>query len=214
MKKAFAIIGRLPEVGVSKTRLAQDVGEVAAFELYNSFVEDFSNRISQLSNLPLHIWGSPSTEETKSYFKRLFPKHFFSFQLETSFFQKLKQIFQELPDTFIYLTGTDLPDFPFEILNELTPKKGSVYIGPDSDGGFYFLAAHSENGNIFDLELEGNVLDSLVKKCKGLNLEVNLLKEWSDIDTVTDLEICLKRNSFDELPLTYTTCKKFNLIPH
>ena len=130
---------------------------------------------------------TPSRNQSFNYFKRILneielDKFKISFQSEKSFFERLKVIFKEKNlesgSSFIHLTGTDIPDFPFHFIQEeifSNLKLDDIVIGPDEDGGFYYLGMNAKFYNLFDLlndhELKNeSVLEQLVNHCKKIGL--------------------------------------------
>lgn len=217
MKQVFAVIGKRPVEGYSKTRLASDIGDEAAYELYDSFIHDFfSNYRKHTSKAFLYFYGAPAIKQTEEYFRHIFLRteiadYDFIFQKEKPFFERLEDIFDDVRfkvggDTFIHLTGTDIPDFPFAHIKTQNIDEADVFIGPDSDGGFYYLGSRPKNDKIFEfakeMQVNDGVFDSLVSKCKQLGLKVKVLNEWSDIDTKSDLDSCLNRSNSEIIPNT------------
>jgi glycosyltransferase A (GT-A) superfamily protein (DUF2064 family) len=202
MKEVFAIFGKRPIPGFAKTRLEKHLGSKKTQALYHSFMEEFFPRLESFDR-DIHLFATPNGEETKRYFENLINSPFkFYFQSELPFFLRLKEVFEKMEGNFIHLTGTDIPDFPFEILNEVSPSLHRVYIGPDHDGGFYYLGAHSSHHEIFDLDIESgasNVLEKVIQKSKSLGLSVTLLKKWSDIDEIDDLNAYFQRKKLPPL---------------
>ena len=219
--EVLVIIGKLPIMGFSKTRLAEDFNESISFDLYECFIKDFFTNYSSVSKLPLHFFGTPNKEETKKYFTDIFNslnvKSFkFSFQKELSFFKRIESIFKEYTaDKFIHLTGTDIPDFPFHHIK--TNHSADVCIGPDSDGGYYYIGTKACNFKIFDLEesiKDGdlNVLEATISKCNELGLSYKLLPQWSDIDYKEDLKKCLFRSSRSKMKYTFNYLSKNKIV--
>ncbi len=192
MKEVLAIIGKRPIKGFSKTRLAKDIGEDLAYKIYQAFIEDFFKSIP--TKYKIYFFGTPDDEETKKYFSEKAKIHYFA-QAELPFFERLADIFkiikkEEGEDCFIHLTGTDIPDFPFIELDKVTGEQ-DVYIGPDFDGGYYYIGAKSYRSDIFDISVSDgdvNVLEQTKKICKEKGYSIKLLKTWSDIDTFEDLK--------------------------
>lgn len=217
VKEIFVVIGKLPEKGFSKTRLAKDVGEELALNLYKSFIEDFFNNYKiHRSNTELYFFGTPESEETKNYFHSVMEKYDLSFefffQKEAPFFSRLKDIFENIQKLkgkcFIHLTGTDIPDFPFSLIqSDLITS-----IGPDEDGGFYYLGAYSDQAQIFDLKgvKEGGdtVFQAIINKLNDLGSKPRVLRSWSDIDDVKDLNNCIGRSAESLIPKTYSVYNK------
>lgn len=223
MKQVFAVIGKRPVEGYSKTRLAAEVGDEEAYELYDSFINDFfSNFKKHTSKAFLLFHGAPAIKHTEEYFKHLFLKHHitefdFSFQKEKPFFERLADIFEDVRfkqdgETFVHLTGTDIPDFPFSHIKKQDIDSADVFIGPDDDGGFYYLGSKAKNDEIFDfakeMQVNDGVFDSVVSKCQQLGLSVKVLNQWSDIDTKKDLENCVERSDSSTIPYTLESFTK------
>ncbi len=215
----FCVIGKLPHEGFSKTRLAKDLGDAAALEIYQAMLKDFFFHYEEkASHIPLQFYGTPRTKDVEVYFSELlreFPKidFRFRFQNELSFFERLAEIFQSHANDYIHLTGTDIPMFPYEYLFDFKFSRNEVSIGPDTDGGFYYFGSYAQGGQVFsssNLPREGSetVLESLTRLCKEKGLKVKLLKEWSDIDTVSDLIKSLTEMGPEGLPFTYQSSIK------
>ncbi|TDJ06283.1 MAG: hypothetical protein E2O68_05160 [Deltaproteobacteria bacterium] len=201
MKEIFAIFGKRPIPGFAKTRLEKSLGSKKTQELYHVFMKEFFASLNL--DMEIHLFGTPREAQTEIYFKKLIKRPFnFYFQSELPFFERLREVFKTFDDTFVHLTGTDIPDFPFEIIDEVNAVSGKVYIGPDQGGGFYYLGAHSSHRDLFSLELESgadNVLEKIIHQAQSMGLEVILLKEWSDIDEIDDLNAYYLRKKLPPL---------------
>lgn len=222
MKEVFAVIGKMPKKGFSKTRLAKDIGEELAFQSYEAFISDFfDNYFKHAKNHKLYFAGTPCNDETKVYFESLFKRkniynYSFHFQSEVPFFERLTNLFETIRknegECFVHLTGTDIPDFPFHYLknvdvNVKDTKDECVYIGPDDDGGYYYLGTKTSNTFVFDLDksvLDGNenVLAATQQQCDSKSVEYKLLPEWSDIDYKEDFKKLESRSKKDVYPET------------
>ncbi len=208
MKEIFAIIGKLPLRNFSKTRLAKEVGADLSIDLYSAFIKDFSFNLKGSKFKKIYFFGTPNTAETKSHFLKEFEglDIFYFPQEEIPFFQRLGKIFQTIKElegeSFIHLTGTDIPDFPFGELEKVTPDSNKVFLGPDKDGGFYYLGASSNHFEVFDFKILDSVLESICKKIRELGLEISHLKTWSDIDNLKGLLEALKRSPKEKISHT------------
>lgn len=209
----LSVVTKYPHGGNSKTRIAKQTSQETASGLSEAFLCDFVRNFSRSSlELDLQLWITPSTPTTKDYYREVCRKFGVSSELhaqpDITFFERLSFIVFKAKSAgieWVLMTGSDIPDFPFEQISEVSFEENHVYVGPDSDKGFYFIALESKNFDLLNLFVEESqtVLDSLVKKCKDGGIQVKLLKEWSDIDTIEDLQVSLSRNSADELPYTY-----------
>ena len=195
MKEIFAVFAKRPLEGFSKTRLADSIGKRKAFMLYSAFMKDFFYRLKRVWKHSIWIFYTPPDESSLHYFDNFFLKSNlpvkFVPQKELSFFHRLKWLFdrvaREESNAFIHLTGTDIPDFPFDFLKRVELGRKNVFLGPDSDEGYYYVGAHCSHSAIF--EGKGKTpLKAVLKQCQKLDIGMNLLPEWSDIDTLSDLK--------------------------
>lgn len=218
MKEVYCIIGKAPIKGFSKTRLAKDVGEESALRLYEAFLKDFFQSLKvEREDKKIYFFGTPIEDKTQKYFENLFsildiPNFSFQFQSDLPFFHRIKEAFEiiqtiEGEETIIHLTGTDIPDFPFQATKESNLPSDKVALGPDSDGGFYYLIGSSRISSAFDRieanEGEVTVLDSLKRALNSEGFSTFELLEWSDIDTLADLKDCVERGDKSLIPNTY-----------
>ena len=198
----------MPQIGFSKTRLASDVGEGLALSLYGAFIKDFSKNLSKTKIKSIYIFGTPNTLDTKDYFFQEFSKFNINYfpQSELSFFQRLREVFIKVREIegecFIHLTGTDIPDFPFEEIEKINPSPNTIYLGPDIDGGFYYVGGEARFFDIFSFEPGENILERISNKIGELGLEVSHLKTWSDIDDLGGLKVTLERSSREKISHT------------
>ena len=216
MKELFCVVGKQPLQGFSKTRLEDELGPDVAQSFYDAFIKDFVQRLRANYKGDVLFSITPDTEDSKNYFlSQGLKEEEISFQKELPFFERLKCIGEEQENTFIHLTGTDIPKFPYDYLKEVVDLN-SIYIGPDEDGGFYYFGAPSLDFNLLNLDqsdLEGHsVFESLLKKCQASGKRVKVLKRWSDIDTTEDLKKALSKFYVEDIPNTYEIAKKFNLL--
>lgn len=197
MQEIFVVIGKRPILGFSKTRLAMDVGEEKAQEIYQCMIVDFFKSFKQYQKgRKLFFFGTPKSDETENYFISIFKEleldSSFQYQDECPFFERLQKIFQKFPpDTYIHLTGTDIPDFPFR--NLATPSH-TISIGRDLDGGFYYLGGMAKYHKIFEISGGQDVFQKIKDRILELDLYIDEKPSWSDIDTLKDLQEFLRRD--------------------
>lgn len=220
MREVVVIVAKVPLAGFSKTRLANDLGERKTYDLYQCFLRDFFARLAQnLGRRKIYLFITPWSPEGYQFFEQLLNefdlKAEILAQFEISFFKRLQAIFKIIEKreggAWVHLTGTDIPDFPFEIFTQ--PKsKMSVVVGADTDGGYYYLGSQSKHTVQFEIENEiemgQSVFEATRLKIKEAGLNFETVKTWSDVDTKSDLEKLLKRTSFEICPNTLSYVKK------
>lgn len=220
LREVIAIIGKQPLEGFSKTRLASDVGEDQAFEFSQALLRDTLSQIhKERPQLPVKLFYAPGNAQAQTYFREILEEVGFSSftlhpQVEAPFFERLQNIFRVihslLGETWIHLTGTDIPDIPASLWKK--GERGEVHIGPDQDGGYYYLGSSSAQHQIFDFgdHIPGSeeVLKATEKLIKNQNLAIKKHRVWSDIDTLEDLIAFQKRTQNDLSFLTNVLCRK------
>ena len=197
MEEVFVIVAKAPIEGFAKTRLAKQIGNEAAIQLYRAFMLDFFSQLGEkFPQIKKRIFITPYENEHKEFFQELSKETHCCFdslesQGEGSLFERLKQIFKTIEaesPCYIHLTGTDIPDFPFDIISA-NSDKDKVTIGPDFDGGYYYIGAKSDCDFIFDLQAVSSeqVYEKTVEVIKNNKKEIKVEKTWSDIDNLDDL---------------------------
>ena len=95
---------------------------------------------------------------------------------------------------YVAAVGSDQPDLEVarvEAAFELLARGNEVVLGPARDGGYYLIALRREavDRRLFDGVAWSTpaVLRETLSRCRGLGLEVGLLPEEEDLDTVDDL---------------------------
>lgn len=200
----FVLFGKRPVPGQVKTRLFPDNPQ-ASCDFYKAFLKDFSIRYQENCNLRVRPLIDDSREEhfLTDYFDKeslLEP----ILQEEGTLFERLALGLSKVETPYFFLTGTDLPHFPFHYLPQVEIGKNQVTIGPDVDGGFYFFAGPKECAPLFNFKpKDKNIFLELTEIFEGAGFKVSQLKPWSDIDTAEDLKSCFQKIDSKQLPNTF-----------
>lgn len=199
MNKGLIIFAREPLPGRVKTRLAQDVGDQAAAELYAAMLEDVLERAATLDNIrPLLFW-SLETDSKPNY--ATFPHLQMFKQQGATLGDRMAAAFESAFESGIdtcCIIGSDSPDLPVEYIRKafehLENDKVDAVFGPAEDGGYYLLGLrHSWPGLFMDIPWStGVVLDSSIKRAGELGLRTALLPQWYDLDELRDLSRLLE----------------------
>ena len=214
-QEVFVIVGKKPTPGFSKTRLSQDIGEERALLLSEAFLKDFLSALKKnQKNRKILFYGYSLDSDGENYFRNIsrevgIQNFHYREQGRGDLLQRLQDIFKEIEtqyqNPFIHLTGTDIPDFPFSHLEKIDLSK--INIGPDRDGGYYYIGAKASDYGLFDLsqnlESRPNLYEKTLERIKELKRDIQVLSQWSDIDILRDLENCLKRSSKELIPHTH-----------
>jgi rSAM/selenodomain-associated transferase 1 len=180
-----------PLAGKVKTRLAKDVGDEQALELY---LEMLKHTALQTSNLPMDkvVYYSTHVEKEDVFSSSSFQK---SIQHNGDLGEKMHAAFEE---NFkkgykrIVIIGSDCVELKTNDIQEafqLLTAKDAV-IGPAKDGGYYLLGLNEPVSLVFQHKewSTSSVFKKTYLDLLSLNKSIGLLGEKSDIDTLADLE--------------------------
>ena len=192
---------RFPGRGQVKSRLAKDLGEEAATNLYRCFVEDLLERFSKEA-YRLRIAFYPAEKEREM---REMLGHEFSYipQIGEDLGERMKlsflRCFSEGARSVV-LIGSDIPDLPTRIVAEafLALDRNEAVIGPSVDGGYYLIGFKQDtfDGDVFTGLSWGaeTVFQETMKILRRAGAPVHVLPLWCDIDKHEDIAALIKNS--------------------
>ena len=174
-------------LGKVKTRLAETIGNVGAFNIYSELVV-LTENASQKVDVDRHIYFSdviiPSKWKNDTKFV----------QEGNNLGEKMQHAFQDGFDKGyenIILIGSDLPNITKEIIDigfdALT--NNDIVFGPAEDGGYYLIGMSKMNTSIFENKpwSQSELLAVTLDQLKEQQQKVGLIETLNDIDTFEDL---------------------------
>jgi uncharacterized protein len=190
------IFVKYPKPGYVKSRLALNIGDCKAAQVYKTVTEQLISAVGPSSNgnsYDMSVAYSPPTaaEDMKTWLGR-------SIQLIPQSGANLGERMQKaFSDGFsrgyksIIIIGSDCPAVTNEliILSLEKLKAHDVVIGPALDGGYYLLGLCRSEPRLFagiDWSTE-HVLKQTIERCTALHRSYVLLPELRDIDRIEDL---------------------------
>ena len=183
------IFTRNPELGKVKTRLAADIGDEAALQLYRVLLQH-TFQVTKDLKCDKAVYYSEAIPENDLWEKGDFQKKLqqgndLGERMETAF----KNAFSEGYSKVIII-GSDLFDLQEEDLKRAFSAldKSDTVIGPAQDGGYYLLGMKKLDPEIFQKKAwsTSEVLEQTLQDLK--NEQVELLELRNDIDTAEDLK--------------------------
>ncbi len=192
---------KAPRKGTVKTRLARDVGDETATQLYRGFVLDVLDLLGGDETREVVICYDPpdASGEIREW---LGPKHIYRPQSGGDLGQRMRAAFRKAFADGVdraLLMGTDLPDLPPGVVDsaDAALRSADAVLGPSRDGGYYLIGF---NRNGFEpavfreipwstdavFRLTGRILTR-----RGRRLR--LLPVWRDIDDAADLRDLMDR---------------------
>jgi len=213
MENVLIILLKYPEPGKVKTRLAKDIGDEKACEIYKLLAENVIKNIltKNPGTYTVHFFFTPADRETEisTWLKPILNdnqeiKTQFRTQEGSNLGERMsnafKEILQEKGCKKCIIVGTDCPEIDATLIEKAfgVLKEKDIVIGPCKDGGYYLLGMSRpvpvsfEQGFVPDLFIDidwstDRVFEQTMEKVRKNNLYCGVLKTLADIDTQEDL---------------------------
>jgi len=193
-RQGLIIFVKAPGATTVKTRLAENIGEERARQLYRHFVADIVETMDRRP-FDLKLFFYPP-DQYKSVTAWLGNDRSCEPQQGNDLGERMSHAFGK---TFsegyesLLLIGSDLPDLPASIIEEgfAALSVNDCVIGPALDGGYYligFKAATFLSDAFLTIPWGTDcVCERTCRIVRGKGLRLSLLPCWRDIDTVEDL---------------------------
>lgn len=189
MTNKLIIFIKNPVLGNVKSRLAKDIGEKKALDVYRDLLAKTRKESEKLLNVKRLLYYSDFVNTKDEWSDYLFDKHL---QRKGDLGNKMKSAFSENPGGKTIIIGSDCYDLQAEQIKRAFGQLDSkdLVIGPANDGGYYLLGMKSFYPQLFDAIdwSTEKVLTQTLDKIKSLNLSVGFLEELVDLDTLSDLQ--------------------------
>ena len=179
-----------PEKGKVKTRLAADVGEDRALEIYKQLL-DHTHSITVDLDVVKKVYYSQRIDngdlwDIGQYEKFVQSGDGLGEKMASAFTDGFKE-----DHGSICIIGSDCFEITEQIINEAFEQLTSndVVVGPANDGGYYLLGMNTYHPQLFEGKTysTSSVLRELLDEIESLNLTVFKLPTLNDVDTVADL---------------------------
>jgi len=218
LSKGLIIFAREPVPGKVKTRLAADIGDDSAADIYTAMLGDIINHSNTLKDVRILIfWALESVE---------FPIISGTEHIEM-YRQNGSDLGERMANAFATafsfgikvccIIGSDSPDLPVKFITQafanLERDNTDIVYGPTEDGGYYLLGIKQPWQRLFENIpwSSPTVLDTTCARIDELKLHATVLPTWYDIDTIADLQK-LAVGSEESAPLTRASFQ--SIFPH
>lgn len=189
--KALIIFIKNPVKGKVKTRLAKDIGEENALEIYKDLLKH-TRLVCEGSDADLHLFYSDEILEQDEWDNDLFIKHQQEgYDLGARMYQSI-EIVQVEGYKKVVVIGSDCLELEVKHIDQAFSLLDThqAVIGPAEDGGFYLIGLKENNANLF-LGKEWShdkVCAEMEESLKEAKWEYSLLEKLFDIDTLEDVK--------------------------
>ncbi|MFO8147287.1 MAG: TIGR04282 family arsenosugar biosynthesis glycosyltransferase [Bacteroidota bacterium] len=188
-KDLLIIFTKNPEIGKVKTRLAKDVGDEAALEIYK-FLLKHTISVTKSLDVQKEVWFSEGIDEDQLWDPSVYSK---KLQKGKDLGARMQYAFEEgFENGFrnIIIIGSDMYDLETSDLENafILLKNKEYVIGPAADGGYYLLGMRTLEPKIFQNKEWGTstVLHETLNDLKGKNIALTDLR--NDVDLFTDIK--------------------------
>jgi len=205
MKNGLIIFAREPLPGAVKTRLAAEIGDRAAAELYETMLLDVLKTARQLSDVEIVVFWACEEESLPRLAERY--RCCARRQSPGDLGLRMQAAFEEMFANgceLCCIIGSDAPDLPLSYILEayqlLATQQTDAVFGPSRDGGYYLLGLRQVCPQLFtNIPWSTvDVLEQSLSAARDSGLTASLLPEWQDIDTVEGLQAFQERNRLTE----------------
>ena len=199
-KELLIIFAKVPEAGKVKTRLAVDVGDEKALEVYHALLKHTRTQVLPLAQDKI-IYYTPhivtdDAWEGDHFQKAIQPDGDLGSRMLHAFEQGFAQGY-----TRICIIGTDCFDLATEHLQQAFQalRDNNVVLGPSQDGGYYLLGMDQPYAELFNNKTWSteSVADETRADVQAHTLSLYELPILNDIDTIHDLK---QSALWDQLP--------------
>jgi hypothetical protein len=195
-RMTLGIFVKHPVAGQVKTRLAAELGEERAAEIYAAFIADLVARFSQTAD-ERYLCFTPETAAARQYFERLAAGAFDLWpQPEGDLGVRMQRFVEQHVNAAgnrVVVIGSDSPTLPREYVDRAGDELARVdcVLGPATDGGYYLMGMRDRVWPIFsNIEWSGRrVLEQTVTQIAQSGAKLALLPVWYDVDTPADLKM-------------------------
>jgi len=191
---------KAPVRGQVKSRLASELGQDAALELYRGFVQDILATIDAGGyDCTVCVHPPDARDRVAEWLgrhRRCLPQR--GNDLGTRMENAFHETFASGASQAI-LVGSDIPDLPGQVFFEAFSAlhKNDAVIGPAADGGYYLVGFRKDTfrPEVFrDIAWStGGVFSETMEHFNRAGARVHMLQQWQDVDTPDDLRSLQRR---------------------
>jgi len=203
---ALALMAKVPFAGEVKTRLTPPLTPEEAAKLSMCFLRDMTMNLCDLNGDGRESVVLYTPADAQKLLRSLVPNGFrlLAQRGETLGERLINAAAELLSNGFesVCLINSDSPTLPGEILKtaaSLLAQNGDrVVLGPSEDGGYYLIGLKHPHHELFERIAWSTktVLAHTIERAADINLPVELLPTWYDVDDAVTLRLL-----FDELSL-------------
>jgi uncharacterized protein len=195
---ALAVMTKAPRAGKVKTRLTPPLTPEESATLNTCFLRDTARAIAKTAREGLArgiaVYLPVGAEET---YAGILPAEFeLILQRGEVLSERMAMAFADLFSLgfdSVCLIGSDSPTLPQQVFSQavqiLAEPQDKVVLGPTADGGYYLIGLKNLHRPLLE-NIEWSterVLEQTIEKAREINLKIQLLPAWYDVDDAQSL---------------------------
>ncbi len=195
-KIAVGLMAKFPEMGKVKTRLAAEIGDPAALQIYATLLQIVMEKLRELNRDRFQTSVFVAQEKLVERFRSQYPgAAHYAAQSAGDLGARMEAAMRNLltGDSIegVLLIGADIPGITAEIVEEAASQllAHDLVLGPTFDGGYYLIGSRTVHPELFrQMEWStDSVLSETLKRAGDAGLTIFRLEELSDLDTLEDV---------------------------
>jgi uncharacterized protein len=193
-RTAVVMMARAPWTA-GKTRLGAGLDPAAHAELKRALLLDTFDVLAAVQDVAQVVACEPA-DDCEGMRELTGPGADVIAQRGSDLGQRIRHVFEDVfrlgPESVVVL-GSDLPDLPPRLLTDavtaLRDGNDRVVVGPATDGGYYLIGMNRPHPELFEQVAWGTerVLAQTLHIASRAELPVEVLEQWADVDTMSDL---------------------------
>jgi hypothetical protein len=189
--QALLIFAKNPRLGHVKTRLARELGDEQALEIYHHLLR-ITRRAAEKVPFQKFLFYSDFVEEYDDWNGETFNKRVQDgATLGERMCNAFQRVFAEAGVSRAVIVGSDCPDLSADLLTKafLALETHDFVLGPARDGGYYLLGMKQWEESVFQNKRWSTptVLADTLADLRRLGRSFYLLPVLSDVDQAVDL---------------------------
>jgi rSAM/selenodomain-associated transferase 1 len=182
-----------PQHGSVKTRIAVELGDDIATELYRCALTDTLASVSSIDGVTHVLSYAPASLDSRRYFEQAARSFVLLPQRGATLGDRITHALADLLKKYkpVVLIGSDSPDLPAQLITDafVALRTADFVLGPATDGGYYLVGLNAMRPTLFERIdwSTARVAQQTMERAVKAGLRTVSLPIWHDLDTVEDL---------------------------
>ena len=221
MSRRLWIAAKAPRAGLAKTRLAGDLGEAAALDIYRGFLRDLAARLRTASfSLGWYVTPADAWRDLAPLVGGAGPAPRVLDQGDGDWTLRQRRLLRganERGEGRTILIGSDSPQVRVETIEDAFDQleRRDVVLGPVVDGGYYLIGMRGWHDVLDGVVMStSSVYQNILARCRSLGCSVGLVETLFDVDQADELRHLVALLPWrDDLAATRAALERHGLMP-